>query len=140
MSVRDDGPSTGAGSGPRPFGAVVASAIEGFRTLARQQAELVKIEMAEAAAVRGQGAGMMAGAGVVAAYAVGFLAAAAAAGLAVILPVWAAILIVGVLLLGVAGILVAIGRRVLKTAPPVAERTKALLQEDAAWAKQQITR
>lgn len=140
MSVRDDGTSPGAGAGPRPFGTVVASAIEGFRTLARQHAELAKIEMAEAAAVRGQGAGMMAGAGVVAAYAVGFLAAAAAAGLAVILPVWAAILIVGVLLLGVAGILVAIGRRVLKTAPPVAERTKALLQEDAAWAKQQIAR
>lgn len=140
MTVRDEGTASGVGGERRPFGAVVASAIEGFRALARQHTELIKIEAAEAAAVRGQGAGLMAGAGVVAAYAVGFLAAAAAAGLAVVLPVWASILIVAVLLALIAVVMVAVGRRVLKTAPPAGERTKALLKEDATWAKQQIAR
>jgi len=140
MSVRDEGTASDGGGAPRPFGAVVASAIEGFRSLARQHTELIKIEAAEAASVRGQGAGLMAGAGVVAAYAVGFLAAAGAAGLAVVLPVWAAILTVAVLLTAIAGLMVAIGRRILRSAPPPGERTKALLKEDASWAKQQIAR
>ena len=44
-------------------------------------------------------------------YALGFIAAAVAAGLAVILPVWAAILIVGVLLSVAAAVLAMAGRR-----------------------------
>ena len=49
----------------RPVGAVMASAIAGFRTLARQHLELTKIEVVEAASVRGQGVGLMAAAAVV---------------------------------------------------------------------------
>lgn len=124
----------------RPFGTVVASAVSGFRTLARQHVELAKIEGTEAVAVRGMGAGMMAAAGVVAAYAVGFLAAALAAALALVLPVWAAILIVTIVLGLVAALLVVLGRRAIRTAPPAVERTKEMLKEDARWAKQQIGR
>jgi hypothetical protein len=53
--------------------------------------------------------------------------------------VWAAILIVAVMLLAVAGVLVLIGRRSIRTAPGV-ERTKELLKEDARWARKQIAR
>jgi uncharacterized membrane protein len=138
----DVGNGNGAGPRPRgegrPVGALVASVIEGVRTLARQRVELAKLEVAEAASVRVQGAGMFAGAAAVALYAIGFIAAAGAAGLAVVLPVWAAILIVGVLLLAVAGILVMIGRRAMKTAAPPGQRTRETLKEDARWAKQQI--
>ena len=86
------------------------------------------------------GAGMFAAAGVVGMYAIGFAAAAAAAGLAVVLPVWAAILIVTVLLLIVAGVLVLVGRRTLRTAPQPGVRTRETLKEDARWARQQISR
>jgi hypothetical protein len=119
---------------------VVASAVEGFRTLARKHVELAKVEMAEAASARLQGVGMIVAAAVVAIYAIGFVAAAGAAGLAVVLPTWAAILIVGVLLLAIAAVLVAVARRVIKTAPPAGGRTKESLKEGAAWAKQQIGR
>lgn len=129
-----------SGDERRPFGTVVASAVSGFRTLARQHVELAKIEGTEAATVRGTGAGMMAAAGVVAAYAVGFLAAAGAAALALVLPVWAAILIVTVVLGLVAALLVVLGRRAIRTAPPAGERTKEMLKEDARWARQQIAR
>ena len=128
------------GGGQRPLGTVVASAVDGLRTLARKHVELAKIEASEAASVRGRGAGMFAAAGVVGMYAIGFAAATAAAGLAVVLPVWAAILIVTVLLLIVAGVLVLIGRRTLRTAPPPGERTRETLKEDARWARQQISR
>jgi MFS family permease len=128
------------GNGPekRPFGTVVASAVNGFRTLAREHVDLLKLEVSEAASVRGQGVGMMGAAVVVAMYAVGFLAAAVA--LALVLPMWAAILTVGVLLGAIAGVLILIGRRTLRTAPPATPRTQETLKEDAKWAKQQIAR
>ena len=128
------------GEGRRPLGTVVASAVDGLRTLARKHVELTKIEASEAASVRGRGAGMFAAAGVVGTYAIGFAAAAVAAGLAVVLPVWAAILIVTVLLLIVAGVLVLVGRRTLRTAPQPGVQIRETLKEDARWARQQISR
>jgi uncharacterized membrane protein len=130
-------PSVG---GQRPLGSVVASVVDGLRTLARKHAELAKIEASEAVSVRAKGAGMFGAAGVLALYAIGFAAATAAAGLAVVLPVWAAILIVTVLLLIVAGVLVLIGRRTMRTAPQPGERIRETLKEDARWARQQISR
>lgn len=138
MSVREGNGS--AGTDRRPLGAVVASAVEGFRTLARQHLELAKIEVAEAAGVRGAGVGMMAAAAVVVMYAIGFIAAAGAAALALVWPVWAAILTVAVLMVVVALMLVAIGRRVIRKAPPPAPLTREALKEDARWAKRQIER
>jgi uncharacterized membrane protein len=132
--------SGAAGSEPkRPLGTVVASAVEAARSLARKHVELAKIEAAEAASVRAAGAGMMGAAGALAMLAFAFVAAAGAAALALVMPVWAAILIVAVMLLAVAGVLVLIGRRSIRTAPGV-ERTKELLKEDARWARQQIAR
>jgi MFS family permease len=150
MSVRDGNgaaetnePSQPLGSvesgTKRPFGVVVASAVGGFRTLLRQHVELAKLESTEAASVRAQGAGMMAGAAVMALFAVGFAAAAAAAGLALMMPTWAAILIVAVVFLVVAGVLMLVGRGALRKAP-TAERTREALKEDARWAKRQIAR
>jgi MFS family permease len=135
-----DGNGGNTGSGTRPFGTVVASAVNGFRTLAREHVDLLKLEVSEAASVRGKGVGMMGAAVVVAMYAVGFLAAAGAVALALVLPMWAAILVVGVLLGSIAGVLILIGRRTLRTAPPATPRTQETLKEDAKWAKQQIAR
>jgi uncharacterized membrane protein len=102
--------------------------------------ELARLELVEAAAPRAQGAGMFAAAGVVALYAVGFLAAAGAAGLAIVLPVWAAILIVAALLGAVAGVLAMTAKRSMQAAPTPGERTRETVREDARWAKRQIER
>jgi MFS family permease len=139
VSVRDEN-GGGPGGERRPFGTVVASAVDGFRALAREHVELLKLDVSEAASVRGRGVGMIGAAIVVAMYAVGFVAAAGAAALALVMPTWAAILIVGVLLVVVAGLLVQIARRVFRTAPPAGERTRETLKEDARWARQQIAR
>ena len=141
MSVQEgNGGVTGASTERRPLGQVVASVVGGFGILARKHVELAKIEAAEAVAVRGKGAGMMAGAAVVAMYAIGFLFAAGAAALALVVPVWAAILIVAVLMFLVAWVLVKLGRRTIKSAPAPGERTQETLKENMAWAKQQIKR
>lgn len=125
----------------RLVGAVMASAVAGFRTLARQHLELAKIEVVEAASVRGQGVGLMAAAAVVIMYAIGFIAAAGAAALALVWPVWAAILTVAVVMIVVALALVLVGRRAIRKAPPLAVlQTRETLKEDARWAKRQIER
>ncbi len=141
MSVQDgNGSATGVSAERRPIGQIVASVVGGFGALARKHVELAKIEAAEAVSVRGKGAGMMAGAAVVAMYAVGFLFAAGAAALALVVPVWAAILIVAVLMFLIAWVLVTFGRRTIKSAPAPGERTQETLKENMAWAKQQIKR
>ena len=132
-------PSTEGGA-KRPFGVVVASAVDGFRTLLRKQVELAKLEVIEAASIRAIGAGMMGAAGVVALFALGFVAAAGAAGLALVMPTWAAILIVAVVLFVVAAVLVLVARHSMRTAPAAAERTRETLKEDARWARQQIAK
>ena len=140
-STGDRDPNTASGGWEkRPLGTVVASAVDGARTLLRKHVELAKIEATEAVSVRATGAGMMAAEGVAAMYALGFVAAAGAAALALILPTWAAILIVAVLLLAVAGVLVLAGRRAIRNAPKPVEQTRATLKEDARWARQQIAR
>jgi hypothetical protein len=138
--VPEEVPIPSVTGGQRPIGTLVASAVAGLRTLGRQHVELARIEAAEAVSVRGKGAGMITAAGVVGMYAIGFAAATVAAGLAVVLPVWAAILIVTVLLLIAAWVLVLAGRRTLRTAPPAGARTRETFKEDARWARQQIAR
>ena len=141
MSVQGgNGSMGGDGAERRPIGQILTSVAGGFGILARKHVELAKIEAAEAVSVRGKGAGMMAGAAVVAMYAIGFLFAAGAAALALVVPVWAAILIVAVLMFLVAWVLVMLGRRTIKSAPAPAERTQEALKEDMRWAKQQIER
>ncbi len=124
----------------RPLGAVITSAIDGTRNLVRKQVELVKIEMTEAVAVRAKGAGMMAAAAVMGLFALGFAAAAGAAGLDLVLPTWAAILIVAGVFVAIAGVLFLVGRKAIKEAPTKPEQTQETLKEDARWARQQLAK
>jgi hypothetical protein len=135
-----------AASGPppprpkRPLGAVITSAIDGTRTLVRKQVELARIEMTEAVSVRAKGAGLMAGAAVMGLFALGFAAAAGAAALDLVLPTWAAILIVAGIFVVIAGVLALVGRSAIKNAPTTPEQTQETLKEDARWARQQLAR
>jgi len=124
----------------RPLGAVITSAIDGTRTLVRKQVELARIEMTEAVAVRAKGAGMLAGAGVMALFALGFVAAAGSVALALVLPAWAANLIVAAVFVAIASVLALIGRNAIRNAPTTPEQTQETLKEDARWARQQIAK
>ncbi|HSJ50157.1 MAG TPA: phage holin family protein [Actinomycetota bacterium] len=124
----------------RPLGAVIASAVDGARTLVRKHLELARIEMTEVVAERAKGVGMMAAAAVFGLFAVGFVAASGSAALDLVLPAWAAHLIVAAVFLAVAAGLVLAGRRATKSAPTGPEQTQRTLKEDARWAKQQLAR
>lgn len=134
------GPSTPPPRGVRPLGTVIASAVDGVRTLVRKHVELARVEMTEAAAVRAKGIGMMVAAGVFGVFALVFLGTSASAALDLVLPRWAANLIVAVVFVAIAGVLVLVGRRAMRTAPSGTARTQEMLKEDARWAKQQLGR
>lgn len=135
------GPTAGTAASSRsgrPLGVVIASAIDGARALIRGHLELARIEVGEAAGVRGVGVGMIAGAAILCIFAIGYIAASASAALALVLPRWAVNLVLAVALVLVAGILVLIGRRTIRNAPTPGTRTQEMLKEDARWVRRQI--
>jgi uncharacterized membrane protein YqjE len=87
-------------------------------TLLRQELRLAQAELQEKGKRMGIGAGMFGGAGLVALYGVGALVAAAIIGIGTLLEPWIAAVIVGVVLLAVAGVLALTGRKQVERGTP----------------------
>jgi hypothetical protein len=109
--------------------------------LVRDELQLAQVELSAKAKTAGVGIGAFGGAGVLAFYGVAVLLAAAVLGLALVLPAWLAALIVGVVVLAIAGVAALIGKKkVEEAAPAVPERTVASVKEDVAEIKESIKR
>jgi MFS family permease len=109
--------------------------------LVRRELDLARTELAAKGKRAGAGAGLAGAGGVVALFGVGALIASAIAGLAMVVPVWLSALIVGVVLLLVAGVLALIGRSRLREAtPPVPEQAVRGVQDDVAAVKNAVHR
>jgi Putative Actinobacterial Holin-X, holin superfamily III len=109
--------------------------------LVRDEMQLAQTEISAKAKRAGVGVGAFGGAGVLALYGVGVLIAAAVLGLSVVLAPWLAALIVGIVVLAVAGVAALIGRKKMREAgPAVPERTVASVKEDVAEIKESIQR
>ncbi len=105
--------------------------------IAKLELKLALLELKKKAAALGVGVGMLVGAAIFGLFALGFLLAAAAAGLATALSTWLALLIVGVVLVLVAGVLALLGRKSLQRGvPPVPEQaiTEAKVTKEAVKA------
>src|SRR6478735_4433219 len=99
--------------------------------LVRDELQLAQVEVSGKAKQAGIGAGMFGAAGVLALYGLGVLIATAILGLAVVLDAWLAALIVGVVILAIAGLAALLGKnRVARAAPPVPTQAVANLKED----------
>jgi Putative Actinobacterial Holin-X, holin superfamily III len=107
--------------------------------LIRQQVALAKEEMRGIAAEKATGGALLAAAAVFALFVLGFASLAGAAALDLVLPRWAALLIVAGIYLVLAVIAVLIGRNAL-AAPATPERTKQTVKEDLEWAKRKLQR
>jgi uncharacterized membrane protein YqjE len=107
----------------RSVGELVQQLSNQTATLVRQELRLAQVELQEKGKRVGIGAGMFGGAGLVALYGVGALIAAAIIGIGTLLEPWIAAVIVGVVLLAVAGILALTGRKqVERGTPPLPEQ------------------
>jgi len=102
---------------------LVRQAAGQISTLIRDELTLAKAEMREKAGRAGRGAGLFGGAGIVSLYGVLSVLTALVLLLAKAMPAWAAALLVGIVLLIVAGVLALAGRsQVQRATPPVPEK------------------
>jgi uncharacterized membrane protein YqjE len=107
----------------RSVGELVQALTQQTSALVRREMQLAQVELQEKGKRIGIGAGMFGGAGLVALYGVGALLAAAIVGLGTLIEPWLAAVIVGVVLLAVAGILALTGKKqVDRGTPPVPEQ------------------
>ena len=101
--------------------------------LVRDEIALARLEVTQKAKKLGLGAGMFGAAGLLAAYGFGTLLAAIVLALALVLPAWAAALVVAVVLFAAAGVAALHGRTNMKEgAPPVPEAAIESVKEDIA--------
>ena len=98
--------------------------------LIRDEMRLAEKEFQESAKHAGIGAGLFSAAGLLAFFGTATVIAAATAALSLVLPVWAAALIVGVVLFIAAGVAALLGRSQTKEVTPAAPRTVETVKAD----------
>ena len=120
---------------------LLRSLLADFRLMLQREAELAKLEVKANGSRLGIAGGILAGAAVVALLALGTLIAAAVLGLAIVLPPWAAALIVGTLLVVVAVVMLLIGRARMRAVGSLAPTaTIETAREDMAWIHREAER
>lgn len=118
------------------IGALIAQASEQSSQLIRDEIRLAQAETTEKLKHAGVGVASFGTAGILALYGVGLLLAAAVAGLATALSVWLSALIIGVVVLVVAGIAALVGKKQVGEATPLApQRAVAGAKLDVATIK-----
>jgi membrane protein len=136
-----DTQSTSSGGPDAPTAELVKQLTEQTSRLVRDELRLAGAEMARKGARAGRGAGLFGGSGILALYGIGCLLAAAVAGLAVVMDVWLAALIIGAAVLAAAGVAALVGKRQLSGAtPPVPEEAVASARADVQEIKERTHR
>jgi Flp pilus assembly protein TadB len=97
---------------------LVQRATEQLSRLVRDELALARIELAEKGRHAGIGVGLFGGGGAMALYGLGVLVAAGVLALALVIPAWAAALVVAGALFLMAGVLALVGRRQVRRAVP----------------------
>ncbi|WP_406445307.1 phage holin family protein [Streptomyces sp. NBC_00631] len=124
-----------------PVGELVQRASQQLTELVRGELRLAQAEFKEKGKHYGKGGGLFGGAGVVGFLMLQALVASAIAALSVVLPVWAAGLIITAVLGVIAAVLARSGKKqVGRAAPPTPEQTVENLKADVATIKESVHR
>ncbi|MFI2639508.1 phage holin family protein [Streptomyces sp. NPDC018610] len=137
-SVREERPLVGdRPAGDHSVGELVHQATEQISLLVRQEAALAKEELTAKGRRMGRGGGLLGAAGAFAYVGLFALAGTGVAALSLVLPVWAAALIVTGVLFAIAGLLALTGRAQLHSAgPPTPQRTIGSVKADVEEIKE----
>lgn len=123
----------------RSFGELVSDLTDQVKRLVRDEVRLGVLELKQKSTRMGVGAGLFGAAGLVALFGAGALVAAAIMALALVLPGWAAALVVAGALFVVAGISALVGRTQIKNAtPPVPQEAIEGVRKDVEVVKQEV--
>jgi membrane protein len=121
--------------------ALIKQVTEESSRLVRTELKLAQVEMTDKAKTAGVGIGAFGAAGVLALFGIGCLIITAIFALALVLPTWAAALIVGVVVLAVAGVAALVGKKkVTEAAPPVPSEAVDNVKADVAEIKESVRR
>lgn len=121
--------------------ALIKQVTEESSRLVRTELKLAQVEMTDKAKTAGVGIGAFGAAGVLALFGIGCLIITAIFALALVLPTWAAALIVGVVVLAVAGVAALVGKKkVTQAAPPVPSEAVDNVKADVAEIKESVRR
>ena len=124
-----------------PIGELVSRLSQQVSQLVRDELQLALAELKQKGKHAGIGAGLTGAAGLISLFGLGALLVAVIAALALVLPVWAAALIVGAALLALAGVLALAGMRQVKRAtPPMPEQAMASTKRDIQTVKESAKR
>ncbi|MFF7202402.1 phage holin family protein [Streptomyces sp. NPDC008141] len=129
------------GESKESVGDLVSQASQQLSQLVREELRLAQAEMTQKGKRFGKGGGMFGGAGIVAFIGLQALAATAIAALVLVLPLWAAALIITGVLFVIAAILAAMGKKQVGMAtPPTPERAIDSVKADVAAIKESAHR
>lgn len=117
-------------------GQLISLLSEQASRLARDELRLAQVELKDSARHAGLGAGLFTATGVLGMYGLAALTATAVIALDLVLPLWAAGLIVTVVLFLAAGIAGLVGKKQVQEASPTPERTMANLKRDVREVKE----
>jgi hypothetical protein len=132
-----DGPS---GNGARGTAQLIRSIASDVSMLVTKQIELAKQEIGEMVGARAKAVGVFGAAAVLGLFVIGFLGMAGAEALDLVLPRWAAMLIMAGVFASVAAVAIVAARGWLRSSTSKPELTQESLKEDVRWAKQQLKR
>jgi hypothetical protein len=110
-----------------------------FGQLVRDEVQLAKTEMTDEVRGVARASGMLGAAAYAAVTAILLLSFAAAWGLAEVMPIGVAFLVVGLVWAAIGGVAFVYGRKQMQAINLKPEQTIATLQEDVQWAKQQTS-
>ena len=123
------------------MGELVQQLSEQTAVLVRKEMRLAQVELQEKGKRAGIGAGMFGGAGLVALYGAGAVVAAVIVLVATAIEPWISAVIVGLVLLAIAGLMALLGRRQVEQAtPPKPERAMKSLQDDVEHVRERAHR
>jgi uncharacterized membrane protein YqjE len=120
----------------RSLADVLGDVLRNLQEIVRSEVRLAKTEIADEAARAKSSAVFFVAGAVTALFAALFLLLTIAFALTLIMPIWAAMLILGTTLAVVASVMLAAGARRSKQRRPMLERTVKSLKENVAWAQQ----
>jgi cytochrome c biogenesis protein CcdA len=122
------------GSGATAIPKLLSQTVAAFRSLIRAESRMLVREAGDFASAKARSAATLAFGAILGFIALVFLALAAAAGLANVMPAWAAALIVAVALLLIAALLAYLGIRGLKKKFTAPREAADRIKEDLRWA------